>query len=253
MRIGLVIGKKNSTGLPGKNTRLILGRPAAEYAFIAGSYAQLDKLYVSTDSDEIANIGKKYGATHIPRPAELATPDALTEDALTHAYQHILSNIKGQKITAISLLFCNNPAIDVGKLNEALDFIEGTTEYDSCFSVAKYDMFSPNRARRIDENGEIQPFVDHSLLGEFSSIRNSQGSVYFCDLSIQVMKPCCFEKMDEGRLPFKWQGKRSKAMTVDFGFDIDTDWQVAVIEYWLKQKGFTEHSTPWEKKVVCLK
>ena len=35
MHIGLVIGKKNSVGVPGKNTKIILGRPTAEYAFIA--------------------------------------------------------------------------------------------------------------------------------------------------------------------------------------------------------------------------
>ena len=49
MHIGLVIGKKNSIGVPGKNTRLIIGRPAAEYAFIAGAAVELDKIYVSTD------------------------------------------------------------------------------------------------------------------------------------------------------------------------------------------------------------
>ena len=44
--IGLVIGK-NSVGVPVKNTRIILGRPAAEYAFFAGTSAGLDKIYVS--------------------------------------------------------------------------------------------------------------------------------------------------------------------------------------------------------------
>ena len=43
MHIGLVIGKKNSVGVPGKNTKIILGRPTAEYAFIAAKYANLDK------------------------------------------------------------------------------------------------------------------------------------------------------------------------------------------------------------------
>ena len=91
MNIGLVIGKKNSMGVPGKNVRMILGRPAAEYAFIAAKYSKMDKIYVSTDSLEIAEIGKKYNAIHIDRPEELATPDALTEDALLHAYNFIKS------------------------------------------------------------------------------------------------------------------------------------------------------------------
>lgn len=245
MNIALVIGKKNSMGVPGKNIRKIVGRPAAEYAFIATQYSNIDRIYVSTDSDEIAEIGSKYKATHILRPEELATPDALTEDALMHAYEFIKSDIGDKKINTISLLFCNNPAIDVKKLKEAIEFVNTTNEYDSCFSVVKYDMFSPARARKLNENGEMIPFVELKHLDNVSSIRDSQGSCYFCDLSIQVMKPICFEDMDNGQLPFKWQGKKSKAIETDFGFDIDTEWQYVVIEYWLKNRGFTEENIPW--------
>ena len=147
MNIALVIGKKNSMGVPGKNIKTILGRPAAEYAFIAAKYSLIDKVYVSTDSDEIAAIGKPYSAIHIKRPDELATPEALTEDALLHAYDKIKEDHGSKKISTISLLFCNNPAINVNLLNEAIEFMNETKEYDSCFSVAKYDMFSPARAR----------------------------------------------------------------------------------------------------------
>ena len=48
MNIGLIIGKKTSTGVPGKNVRQIVGRPAAEYAFIAAKYAGLDKVNPSS-------------------------------------------------------------------------------------------------------------------------------------------------------------------------------------------------------------
>lgn len=245
MNIGLVIGKKNSTGVPGKNLRPVLGRPAAEYAFIAGSRADIDRLYVSTDDEAIAAIGARYGAAHIVRPAELATPDALTEDALLHAWDHIRKDLGDTDISTITLLFCNNPAINVDLLNEAIHFVNASDEFDSCFSVAKYDMFSPARARRLESDGEIRPFVDLSLMQNVSSIRDAQGSVYFCDLSIQVMKPVCFDRMDEGQLPFKWQGRRSKAVVTDFGFDIDSEWQFVVIEYWLRSHGFTEHDIPW--------
>lgn len=246
LNIGLVIGKKNSMGVPGKNTREIVGRPTAEYAFIAAKYAGLDVVYVSTDSDEIASIGKPYGAKHIVRPSELATPDALTEDALLHAYEYIKQDFADAEIDTISLLFCNNPAINVELLKEAIDFTRNSQDFDSCFSVAKYDMFSPARARKVNADGEMAPFVDLKHVGNVSSIRDSQGATYFCDLSIQVMKPVCFEQMDEGQLPFKWQGKRSKAIETDFGFDIDTEWQFVVVEHWLKTKGFTDSHIPWE-------
>lgn len=250
MNIGLVIGKKKSLGTPGKNIRLILGRPSVEYAFIAASCSKIERVYVSTDSEEIAEIGHRYGAIHIARPPELATPDALTEDALLHAFSEIKKDLAGRPITTISLLFANNPAINVNLLDEAIDFVTSNDSFDSCFSVAKYDMFSPARARKIGEDGEIMPFVSLEHIGNVSSIRDSQGSVYFCDLSIQVMKPSCFENMREGQLPFKWQGRRSKAIMTDFGFDIDAEWQVPVIEFWLRKHGFTENFIPWSKENV---
>ena len=247
INVGLVIGKEASVGLPGKNVRLILGRPSAEYAFIAAKYAGIGKIFVSTDSEKIAEIGRSYGAKHILRPPELATPETLTEDALLHAYDEILKDIKREEIGTISLLFANNPAINVDLLKEAIEFTECSNDYDSCFSVAKYDMFSPARARKITDQGEIQPFVSFEhLSNEVSSIRDSQGSCFFCDLSIQVLKPVCFEEMEGGQLPFKWQGRRSKAIETDFGFDIDAEWQFVVVEYWLRSHGFTESYIPWD-------
>lgn len=246
MNIGLIIGKKNSVGVPGKNTKSLLGRPSAEYAFIASEKSNIDMTFCSTDCPTIKDIAKKYQSIIIDRPNILATPESLTEDVLTHAYEEIIKKVDEKKIDTISLLFCNNPAIDVNLLNEAIDFLKASDDFDSCFSVANYDMFSPQRARKLDETTqEILPFIDLNLLGDFSSIRGSQGSVYFCDLSIQVMKKRCFTNMSDGNLPFKWQGKKSKAMITDFGFDVDSIWQQKVIEYWLENRGFTKDNIPW--------
>lgn len=245
MNIGLVIGKKRSTGIPGKNIKTIVGRPAAEYAFIAAKHSIIDKIFVSTDCEEIQAIGKNYSAIHIARPDYLARPDSLTEDVLVHAYSEILKHIPAPEIKTISLLFCNNPAVDVAKLNEAIAFTATTTEYDSCFSVARYDMFSPIRARKLSDKGEIVSAAPDLLKDGISSIRSSQGAIYFCDLSIQVMKPRCFTHMSEGQQPFQWQGRSSKAIEVDYGFDIDSEWQFVVIEHWLRSRGFTETTIPW--------
>lgn len=250
MDIALIIGKDKSIGVPGKNLREIVGRPAAEYAFIAAKYAGCDRIFVSTDSSAIADIGKAYGAIHIIRPPELAMPDSLTEDALLHAFESIKKYLKSEAgqtrdITTISLLFCNNPAINVDLLKKAIQTLHDDPSFDSCFSVARYDMFSPARARKVNAEGEIQPFVDLQHIDNVSSIRGSQGSVFFCDLSIQVMRPSCFEDMENGQLPFKWQGKKSKAIETDFGFDIDAEWQYIVIEYWLKKHGYTKTKIPW--------
>lgn len=244
--IALIIGKKKSMGVKKKNIRKILGRPSVEYSFIAAKYSIIDDVFVSTDCPIIKKIGKKYNAYIIDRPKYLATPDSLTEDVLEHAFEFIKPKINN--ISSISLLMSNNPGIDVKLLNKAIKIVNKDNSLDSCFSVAKYNMFSPNRAKII-KKGLIKEFNKNlNQLSSVNSIRSSQGDIYFCDLSVQVMKPRVLENLDKGQPPLKWLGKKSKALFVDYGFDIDSEWQFKSIENLLLEKGFTKKKIPWKKR-----
>jgi CMP-N-acetylneuraminic acid synthetase len=246
---GLLIGKHKSMGCPGKNTRPVLGRPMVEYALIAATHSgYLERLFTSTDSPQIAEIGKRYGADHIERPPELATEDALTENALVHAFAEMQRRSR-EPIEIVVLLFANAPTIPPGMIDRGVEELRRDSSLDSAFSVCQYDMWSPLRARRLDEEGVIRPYVDPNLVGpasQLSSIRGAEGGCYFVDLAVQVLRAGCFTHMDEGELPFRWMGKRSKALHNDFGFDIDYEWQIPVIEHWLRTHGFTETSTPYD-------
>ena len=223
---------------------MIVGRPMAEYGFIAARAARVDYLFTSTDSAQIADIGDRYGAQLIKRPSELATPAALTEDVLVHAGQEICKHL-GEQPDLLVLLFANNPAIDVSLITDGITYLRTDPTLDSAFSVCNYNMFTPNRARRISDQGLITPFVPLGLLGDnLSSIRGSQGDAYFCDLSEQVIRWRCLVNMDAGMQPFQWMGKRSKALQNDYGFDVDSDWQFDVVEKWLRSRGFTEEHVP---------
>ncbi|MBI4506628.1 MAG: cytidylyltransferase [Chloroflexi bacterium] len=255
MIAGLLIGKHLSMGCPGKNVRPILGRPMTEYGFIAAKHSRcVQRMFVSTDSPHIAEIGRQYGAEHIERPPELATPDALTEDALVHAYREMVRRA-GQHIDIVALFFANAPTIPPGLVDKGIEVLLDDSSLDSAFSVTKYNMWSPVRARRLDSGNLIQPYVDLDLLGgpeRLSSIRGAEGDCYFVDLAVQVLRDRCFLEMDEGHLPFKWMGKRSHALISDYGFDIDYEWQIPVIEQWLREHGFTETATPYDGEKQAL-
>ena len=227
----LLIGKKNSTGFPGKNIMPINGLASCEYGFIAGSRINPDKKFVSTDSEEIKNYGTKYNYVHISRPDHLAKSESLVEDVLIHAYGEILKNYDRPDL--IVLFFANTPAISVKLIKEGIDFLSKNESYDSAFSVCKYNMFSPLRAKKI-ENSQILPFTDLNSFDEPSSLRDSQGDVYFCDMSCQVVRSRVFENINKGRQPFQWMGQKTYPLINNFGFDIDADWQKATIEFWLK-------------------
>jgi len=245
MIVGLQIGKEKSVGRPGKNYMPLLGRQLNEYSLLAAQHCKsIERIFVSTDSPSLKASAERFSATVIDRPPELATPDALTEDVLTHAFEAINADL-GEDPEMVVLLFANTPAIDVNLIEEGIDQLRKDETLDSCFSVVKYDMFSPTRAKKI-EDGLLLPFVDPNYFGEVTSIRNSQGEVFFADLSVQILRPSCFEKMDDGIPPLKWMGRRCRALRHDFGFDLDEEWQIPVLEYWLKKRGFTESDTPYD-------
>ena len=227
----LLIGKKNSTGFPGKNVMDINGLPSCEYGFQVAKRMGIKNIFVSTDCPTIVKISSKYLAHHIKRPPELATPESLTEDVLVHAYQEMLK-LK-YKPEIIVLLFANNPAISIDLVSSGIKKLLEDETYDSAFSVSKYNMFSPARARKIN-NGNIESFIPLNLIENVSSIRSSQGDVYFCDLSVQIIRSRVFENMSEGMQPFQWMGKKSYPLINSFGFDIDEEWQKTAIEVWLK-------------------
>ena len=71
-------GHKVSIGFPGKKTMMVLGRPLCDYPMLAAINSKyVDKLYISTDDEQIMAIGRKHDADIIVRPSELRTKEAL--------------------------------------------------------------------------------------------------------------------------------------------------------------------------------
>ena len=118
MIVALLLGREGSVGFPGKNTTLVLGRPLMSYPLLAAIAAKsVDAVYVSTDSDNIKKVAFEHGARIIERPSELATKEALGEDAFVHGYRYI-SNQLGTPPELMVLLFCNASTILAKTIDE---------------------------------------------------------------------------------------------------------------------------------------
>ena len=109
-------------------------------------------------------------------------------------------------------------------------------------------MWSPLRARKLDNQGCLQPFVPFESFGDLKVIncdRNSQGDIFFADMSVSIIRPRCLENLNYGVLPQRWMGQRIYPLKQWGGCDIDYAWQVPGVEYWLREYGFTEEKTPY--------
>jgi len=89
--LGTICARGGSKGLPGKNVRLIAGHPLIAYSIAQARRCRfIDRVIVSTDSDEVAAVARRYGAD-VPflRPAELAQDTSAKVPAIQHAVLEI--------------------------------------------------------------------------------------------------------------------------------------------------------------------
>jgi len=247
MYIAIIIGRKNSKGFPGKNLYPVLGRPLSYYPMKAAKDCpEIDKIYISTDDEGLMKLAERNNIEVITRPAELCTDAALGEDVYVHTYNAVKGNNKGQNIETVVLLMCNAATIDSKMISKGIKILEENPEYDSAVSVSRYNMWSPLRAREIGEDGLLHPFVSFETFGDpriLNCDRDSQGDAWFADMGVSIVRPRCLENVVDGLLPQKWMGKKIYPLKQWGGLDVDYEWQIPQIEYWLKEHGYTEDST----------
>ena len=100
-------------------------------------------------------------------------------------------------------------------------------------------MFSPTRARRISEDGSLQPYIPfehHYNSDNINCDRDSQGDVWFADVAVSIVRPKNLENLKEGMLPQKWMGKKILPIINEAGLDIDYEWQLGQAQWWLDNK-----------------
>ena len=125
-------------------------------------------------------------------------------------------------------------------IDNGVELLRGEPSFDSAVTVSRYNMWSPLRARRLDPDGTLQPFVPFEVFGDPATLncdRDSQGDVYFADMGLSVVRPHCLEHMEEGLLPQKWMGRRIAPIDSWGGCDVDYEWQIPGAEHWLLAHG----------------
>jgi hypothetical protein len=249
MIVALMLGREGSVGFPGKNTHPVLGRPLMTYPLLAAKASRLvDDIYVSTDSEKIKSVALEHGVHVIDRPPELATKQALGEDAYVHGFKYIRDTL-GHSIDLVVLLFCNAPTLLGETIDDGVKVLQGNPSLDSAVTVSAYNMWSPIRARKEGPDGLLQPFVPLESFGSLDAVncdRDSQGDVYFADMSMSIVRPKCLEDLNYGILPQRWMGQKIHPVKQWGGCDVDYKWQIPAVEYWLREHGFSVELTPYD-------
>ena len=230
-----MIGRAGSKGYPRKNIINLNGRKLCEYPLIATKKSKLiDKTFVSTDCPIIRKISKKYKCELIDRPKQLSNSKSLGDHVLS---MRILRQKKkiNQKIIC-NFIICNAPLVTSEIIKAGIQKLDRNKKADSAVSCSIYNMWSPLRARKLDKNGFLKPFVPFETFGNPKTLncdRDSQGNVYFADMSVSIVRPKCLEKLNSGLLPQRWMGKNILPILCEGGLDLDYKWQLPQLEYLL--------------------
>ncbi|WP_045440139.1 acylneuraminate cytidylyltransferase family protein [Citrobacter sp. S-77] len=125
LNVAIIPARAGSKRLPGKNIKLLAGKPLIVWTIEAAITSNLfDVILVTTDSEEIANIARAAGAS-VPflRPSELSTDTSSTNEVISHAVDWIEQNVG--TVSCVTLLQPTSP------LRTADDIAQAMNMYDT--------------------------------------------------------------------------------------------------------------------------
>lgn len=161
--LGIIPARGGSKGIPGKNVRLLAGRPLIVYTFDAAKGSQrLTRTILTTDSPEIADIARLVGV-EVPllRPTELAKDDTPTLAVIRHALDWLAST-EAYFPDVVVILQPTAPLRRAKHIDEAVEMLL-LSEADSVVSVTPVPgHYNPHWQFRIEDD-VLRVFTGESL------------------------------------------------------------------------------------------
>jgi pseudaminic acid cytidylyltransferase len=152
----IIPARGGSRRIPRKNIKEFNGKPIIAYSIEAALKSGcFDKVIVSTDDNEIADISKKYGA-QVPfiRPNALSNDYVSTISVIKHAIEWIEAN--KMFVEDICCLYATAPFIRPQTISDAHKKLDDLN-FDYCFSATSFE-FPIQRAIRITQNSGVEMF-----------------------------------------------------------------------------------------------
>jgi N-acylneuraminate cytidylyltransferase/CMP-N,N'-diacetyllegionaminic acid synthase len=185
--LGIIPARGGSKGLPRKNIKPLLSKPLIAWTIeqaLASKY--FDRVIVSTDDKEIAEISKKYGA-EVPfmRPKELAEDNAKGIDVVLHAIDWLRKNDRREQHDLLMLLQPTSPLRATEDIDKTIELLF-LKKAKAIVSVCEVD-HHPLWANTLPEDGCMKNFIRQKIMNknrqELPIFYRLNGAIYlaFCD------------------------------------------------------------------------
>ena len=181
MIIAIIPARGGSKRLPGKNIKLLAGKPLIAWTIEAALESKVfDHVFVSTDCDEIAQISKSFGA-EVPflRPTEIATDTATTNDVVTHLVAWFEEE-HNREVTTIAILQPTSPLRNAQHIQESFKVMR---DKQAKAIVSVCELEHPIQfCNKLGSDGSMDNFIDSKNLKrtqELEPYYRLNGAIYF--------------------------------------------------------------------------
>jgi N-acylneuraminate cytidylyltransferase len=156
MRIAVIPARGGSKRIPRKNIKTFNGKPMIAWSIEAAKSSGLfERIIVSTDDAEIAEVSKQFGA-EVPftRPAELSNDFAATTEVIAHAAQWAID--QALDLESVCCIYATAPFVQVGDIKRGCEALD-SGDWDYAFTVT--DFAAPIfRSFKQTEQGGLEMF-----------------------------------------------------------------------------------------------
>lgn len=215
--LALVPARGGSKSLPRKNIRSFAGYPLMAYSIEAGRQAEgVERVLVSTDDEEIAEIAREFGA-EVPflRPAELARDDTRDLPVFEHALRW-LDEHEGYRPQLVIQLRPTSPLRPPDLVGRAIRTLLAAPEADSVRGVVPSGQ-NPYKMWRQESDGRLSPLLEDGPPESYNRPRQELAPTYWQTGHIDVIRSSTI--LDLGSM----SGRVIMAVDIDPRYTVDID------------------------------
>lgn len=186
--LALIPARSGSQRVRNKNILPLEGKPLIAYTIEAARGAELvDRVIVSTDSEEIASVAREYGA-EVPflRPKELSSSSSTEYEFHRHALDWLKEH-EGYEPDLIVNLYPTTPFRKPETIDKAIRLILEKPEYDSVRSIRKVSEH-PYKMWKVD-GPAARPYVESDDPSLHTAAYHTLEPVYIQNASIYITRP----------------------------------------------------------------
>mgnify|MGYP006421786109 CR=1 FL=1 len=229
--VALLTGRGNNT-LGNKNILEVCGKPLLAYPAEAAKRSKnISEFFVSSDDEKILSVAYERGYKKIKRPPELGQADSKHIDAILHS----LNVMKKEGIypTILVVLLANTVCVKPEWIDQCIQDIIDNPSISAIVPVVSDSDHHPYRAKRMGEDGFLEPFFDFADR-EISSNRQELGDCFFLCHNFWVLNVKESIYSGKGKPPWKFMGDSVRPFEVEHSIDVHTEEDLLRSEQWIK-------------------